>query len=129
MNNKNSKHFLDETVQRAKIENAQREAEQIYNYNKWKDNHEKMVEHEVRKRQHQEPSAVKCILIGILLALAIEIIYILIINDPETLLTAFQAIKQKFGEIWEIIINLTIPKYQCYLYLILLCCKHRSMFS
>lgn len=41
MNNKNSKHFLDETVQRAKIENAQREAEQIYNYNKWKDNHEK----------------------------------------------------------------------------------------
>ena len=45
-----------------------------------------------------------------LLALAIEIIYILIINDPETLLTAFQAIKQKFGEIWEIIIDLTIPK-------------------
>lgn len=44
MNNKNSKHFLDETVQRAKIENAQREAEQIYNYNKWKDNHENIVE-------------------------------------------------------------------------------------
>ena len=110
MNNKNSKHFLDETVQRAKIENAQREAEQIYNYNKWKDSHEKMVEHELRKRQHREPSAVKCILIGILLALAIEIIYILIINDPETLLTAFQAIKQQFGEIWEIIIDLTIPK-------------------
>ena len=110
MNNKNSKHFLDETIQKAKIENAQREAEQIYNYNKWKDNHEKMVEHELRKRQHQEPSAVKCILIGVLLALAIEIIYILIINDPETLLTAFQAIKQKFGEIWKIIIDLTIPK-------------------
>lgn len=110
MNNKNSKHFLDETVQRAKIENAQREAEQIYNYNKWKDNHEKMVEHELRKRRHREPSAVKCILIGVLLALAIEIIYILIINDPKTLLTAFQAIKQKFGEIWEIIIDLTIPK-------------------
>ena len=53
MNNKNSKHFLDETIQRAKIENAQREAEQIYNYNKWKDNHEKMVEHELRKRQHR----------------------------------------------------------------------------
>ena len=110
MNNKNSKHFLDETIQRAKIENAQREAEQIYNYNKWKDNHEKMVEHELRKRQHREPSAVKCILIGVLLALAIEIIYILIINEPETLLTAFQAIKQKFGEIWKIIIDLTIPK-------------------
>ena len=85
-------------------------AEQIYNYNKWKDNHEKMVEHELRKRQHREPSAIKCILIGVLLALVIEIIYILIINDPETLLTAFQAIKQKFGEIWEIIIDLTIPK-------------------
>ena len=52
MNNKNSKHFLDETVQRAKIENAQREAEQIYNYNKWKDNHEKMVKHELRKRDN-----------------------------------------------------------------------------
>ncbi|MFR5106103.1 MAG: hypothetical protein ACLTEB_12870 [Blautia obeum] len=55
-------------------------------------------------------SAIKCILIGVLLALVIEIIYISIINDPETLLTAFQAIKQKFGEIWEIIIDLTIPK-------------------
>lgn len=110
MNNKNSKHFLDETIKRAKIENAQREAEQIYNYNKWKDNHEKMVEFELQKKQHKKPSAIKCILIGILLALVIEIIYILIINNPETLLTAFQEIKQKLGEIWGIIIDLTIPR-------------------
>lgn len=110
MNNKNSKHFLDETIKRAKIENAQREAEQIYNYNKWKDNHEKMVEFELQKKQRKTPSAIKCILIGILLALVIEIIYILIINNPETLLTAFQEIKQKLGEIWGIIIDLTIPK-------------------
>lgn len=110
MNNKNSKHFLDETIKRAKIENAQREAEQIYNYNKWKDNHEKMVEFELQKKQRKKTSAIKCILIGILLALVIEIIYILIINNPETLLTAFQEIKQKLGEIWGIIIDLTIPK-------------------
>ena len=110
MNNKNSKHFLDETIKRAKIENAQREAEQIYNYNKWKDNHEKMVEFELQKKQRKKTSAIKCILIVILLALVIEIIYILIINNPETLLTAFQEIKQKLGEIWGIIIDLTIPK-------------------
>ena len=110
MNNKNSKHFLDEKIKRAKIENAQREAEQIYNYNKWKDNHEKMVEFELQKKQRKKPSAIKCILIGILLALVIEIIYILIINNPETLLTAFREIKQKLGEIWGIIIDLTIPK-------------------
>lgn len=110
MNNKNSKHFLDETIKRAKIENAQREAEQIYNYNKWKDSHEKMVEYELQRKQRKKPSAIKCILIGILLALVIEIIYILIINNPETLLTAFQEIKQKLGEIWGIIIDLTIPR-------------------
>ena len=44
MKDKNQKHFLDDTVKRAKIENAHREAENIYNYNKWKDNHEKMVD-------------------------------------------------------------------------------------
>ena len=109
MNNKNSKHFLDETVKRAKIENAQKDAENIYNYNKWKDNHEKMVEHELKKMQHKEPNIFKAILIGVLLALAVEIIYILIINDPETLVTAFQEIKQKLNEIGAIIISLTIP--------------------
>ena len=109
MNNKNSKHFLDETVRRAKIENAQKDAENIYNYNKWKDSHEKMVEHELKKMQRKEPNVFKAILIGVLLALAIEVIYILIINDPETLITAFQEIRQKLNEIGSIIISLTIP--------------------
>lgn len=109
MNNKNSKHFLDETVRRAKIENAQKDAENIYNYNKWKDNHEKMVEHELKKMQRKESNVFKAILIGVLLALAVEIIYILIINDPETLVTAFQEIRQKLNEIGAIIIGLTIP--------------------
>ena len=110
MNNKNSKHFLDETIKRAKIENAQREAEQIQNYDKSNDNPEEMVALQLQNKQRKKPSAIKCILIGILLALVIEIIYILIINNPETLLTAFQEIKQKLGEIWGIIIDLTIPK-------------------
>lgn len=34
MKDKNQKHFLDDTVKRAKIENAHREAENIYNYKK-----------------------------------------------------------------------------------------------
>ena len=110
MKDKNQKHFLDDTVKRAKIENAHREAENIYNYNKWKDNHEKMVDHELKKRQHKDHKVIKAVLIGILLALIIEIVYILIINDPQTLSIAFKEIKQHLNEIWIIIINLTIAK-------------------
>ena len=76
MKDKNQKHFLDDTVKRAKIENAHREAENIYNYNKWKDNHEKMVDHELKKMQHKDHKVIKAVLIGILLALIIEIVYI-----------------------------------------------------
>ena len=102
MKDKNQIHFLDDTVKRAKIENAHREAENIYNYNTWKDNHEKM--------QHKDHKVIKAVLIGILLALIIEIVYILIINDPQTLSIAFKEIKQHLNEIWIIIINLTIAK-------------------
>ena len=77
-------------------------------YNKWKDNHEKMVDHELKKMQHKDHKVIKAVLIGILLALIIEIVYILIINDPQTLSIAFKEIKQHLNEIWIIIINLTI---------------------
>ena len=98
MKDKNQKHFLDDTVKRAKIENAHREAENIYNYNKWKDNHEKMVNHELKKMQHKDHKVIKAVLIGILLALIIEIVYILIINDPQTLTWIIHGVAVKVAE-------------------------------
>ena len=69
-----------------------------------------MVDHELKKMQHKDHRVIKAVLIGILLALIIEIVYVLIINDPQTLSTAFQEIKQHLNEIWKIIINLTTAK-------------------
>ena len=69
-----------------------------------------MVDHELKKMQQKDHKVIKAVLIGILLALIIEIVYVLIINDPQTLSTAFQEIKQHLNEIWIIIVNLTIAK-------------------
>lgn len=110
MKKKNQPHFLDETVKRAKLEKAQKEARQIYNYNNWQENHEKMVNRELRKLSRKNSNVFKAILIALLLALIIEIIYILTINDPKTIMAAIEGIKKNLNEIKNIIIELTIPK-------------------
>ncbi len=78
---KKKNHFLDETIKRTKIENAQKEARDIYNYNQWKDRHDRMVDQELRKLNRKAVSPGKAIIIGILLAFLIEVFIILINNQ------------------------------------------------
>lgn len=107
MKEKKNQHFLDETIKRAKIENAQKEAKNIYNYNEWKENHDRLVEHELRKMNRKKITVGKAIAIGILLAVIIEILIIVTNNNVAAITAAINEIKYHFKEIINIIIKLS----------------------
>ncbi len=107
---KKKNHFLDETIKRTKIENAQKEARDIYNYNQWKDRHDRMVDQELRKLNRKAVSPGKAIIIGILLAFLIEVFIILINNDINTIGIALDGIKDHLREIGKILLELSTIK-------------------
>ena len=107
---KKKNHFLDETIKRTKIENAQKEARDIYNYNEWKNNHDRMVDHELRKLNRKIVNPGKAIMVGILLAILIYIFIILINNDINTIQIALEEIKDHLEEIRKILLELSTIK-------------------
>lgn len=107
MKEKKNQHFLDETIKRAKIENAQKEAKNIYNYNEWKENHDRLVDHELRKMNRKKITVGKAVAIGILLAVIIEILIIVTNNNFTAITKAVNEIKYHFKEIINIIIQLS----------------------
>ena len=67
MKNKNTdfQRALNKKIEQSRIENARREARNIHNYNKWKSNHDRLVQKELRKleRKSSFPSFLKVIVV------------------------------------------------------------------
>lgn len=50
---------LDEKIAEAKIEKARKEAEKINNYNKWKNEHDRLVQKELRKLERKNKPKIR----------------------------------------------------------------------
>lgn len=99
---KKQKHFLDEIVEQNRIEKAQREARKIYNYNQWKNQHDKLVENELRKLEKKNHKLKKR---------RLPMIFIILINMFLCALF-YQEIVIERPEILEQIINIIMTSYK-----------------